>query len=65
MNNAIGADYNAAKNKVTGGHSTLNGDVKVMEVVSAPGVNEVYEASVSMKAPDGTWIDKMLAPTPI
>ena len=54
----IGADYNARTGKVTGGHSTLNGDVKVTEIVSPPDANGVYEAYVDMKTPDGQWIDK-------
>ena len=44
--------------KVTGGHSTLNGDVKVTEIVSPPDANGVYQAKVQMQTPDGTWVDK-------
>ncbi len=57
----IGADYNATKKTVTGGHSLLNNDVKVIEVVSSPDANGVYEAFVEMKTPDGQWIDKARA----
>jgi len=46
---------------VTGGHSLLNNDVKVIEVVSSPDANGVYEAFVEMKTPDGQWIDKARA----
>jgi len=54
----IGADYNATKKTVTGGHSLLNNDVKVTEIVNPPDVNGVYEAYVEMKTPSGQWIDK-------
>jgi Bacterial EndoU nuclease len=54
----IGADYNARTGKVTGGHSTLNGDVRVTEVVSAPDANGVYEAVVELKTPAGEWVEK-------
>ncbi|BDT69854.1 hypothetical protein os1_40460 [Comamonadaceae bacterium OS-1] len=54
----IGADYNARTGKVTGGHSTLNGDVKVTEIVSPPDANGVYEATVQMKTPQGDWMSK-------
>jgi filamentous hemagglutinin len=55
MLHTIGADYNATKKTVTGGHSLLNNDVKVTEIVSAPDSNGVYEAYVEMKTPDGDW----------
>lgn len=54
----LGADYNARTGKVTGGHSLLNNDVKVTEIVNPPDVNGVYEAYVEMKTPSGQWIDK-------
>jgi hypothetical protein len=55
----IGADYNARKGTVTGGHSTVNGDVKVMEIVNPPDATGVYQAKVQMRTPDGAWIDKI------
>lgn len=41
-----------------GGHTLLNNDVKVLEVISQPDANGVYIAKVEMKAPNGTWIEK-------
>jgi hypothetical protein len=54
----IGADYNPRTGRVTGGHTLINGDVRVKEVVSGPDANGVYTARVEMRAPDGTWIEK-------
>ena len=53
----IGADSN--RRGPTGGHSTVNGDVKVVQVVNAPDVNGVYEAKVQMKDASGNWVDKV------
>ena len=55
----IGADYNSTTGKVTGGHTLINGDMRVREVVSGPDVNGVYVAKVEMKTPDGRWIEKV------
>jgi hypothetical protein len=54
----IGADYNAKTGKVTGGHTLINGDVRVKEVVSGPDANGVYEAIVEIRTPDGEWKTK-------
>jgi hypothetical protein len=54
----IGGDFNARSRKVTGGHSLLNGDVRIVEVVSPPDVNGVYKAIVDIKQPDGQWVRK-------
>ena len=54
----IGGDFNARSRKVTGGHSLLNGDVRIVEVVSPPDVNGVYQAVVEIKRPDGQWVIK-------
>ena len=54
----IGGDFNARSRKVTGGHSLLNGDVRIVEVVSPPDVNGVYQAVVEIKQPDGKWVIK-------
>jgi len=51
--------------KVTGGHSTLNGDVKVTEIVSPPDANGVYEAKVEIKKPDGDWVTKTVGKTDV
>lgn len=59
----VGADYNATKKTVTGGHSLLNNDVKVTEIVSPPDVNGVYEAYVEMKTPSGDWQAKTVGKT--
>jgi hypothetical protein len=52
----ISGDFNARSRKVTGGHSLLNGDVRIVEVVSPPDVNGVYQAVVEIKRPDGQWV---------
>ena len=54
----IGGDFNARSRKVTGGHSLLNGDVRIVEVVSPPDVNGVYEAIVEIRQPNGKWAEK-------
>ncbi len=36
----------------------LNGDVRIVEVVSPPDVNGVYQAFVEIKQPDGQWVTK-------
>jgi hypothetical protein len=51
----IGADYNPRTGRVTGGHTLINGDVRVKEVVTPPDEHGVYEAIVEMKTPDGNW----------
>ena len=54
----IGADYNPRNGKVTGGHTVINGDVRVTEVIAGPDANGVYTARVEVRAPVGTWIEK-------
>jgi hypothetical protein len=58
IEHVIGGDFNARSKKVTGGHSLLNGDVRIVEVVSPPDVNGVYQAVVEIKRPDGQWVIK-------
>ena len=36
----------------------LNGDVRIVEVVSPPDVNGVYQAIIEIKQPDGRWVKK-------
>lgn len=36
----------------------LNGDVRIVEVVSPPDVNGVYQAVVEIRRPDGQWVIK-------
>ena len=59
----IGADINARTGKVTGGHTLINGDVRVTEVVTPPDANGVYEAVVEIKTPDGKWQIKTVGAT--
>jgi hypothetical protein len=59
MKHVIGADYNHATKKVTGGHSLLMGDVRVIEIKGKPDANGVYEATVQLRRPDGVWVDKV------
>ncbi len=54
----IGGDFNARSRKVTGGHSLLNDDVRIVEVVSPPDANGVYRAFVEIRQPDGKWVRK-------
>jgi hypothetical protein len=57
----IGADYNKKTGKPTGGHSTVNGDVKIKPGTEGPpDASGVYKASVQMPDPQnpGQWIDK-------
>ena len=58
IEHVIGGDFNARSRKVTGGHSLLNGDVRIVEVVSPPDVNGVYVATVEIRQPNGTWAVK-------
>ncbi len=54
----IGADFNPRTGQVTGGHSLLNNDVRIDATTALPDANGVYKASVSIQAPDGSWIAK-------
>ena len=50
----IGGDENS-QGKVTGGHSLLRGDVRIVKKVGNPAKNGVYRASIEVKKKDGTW----------
>ena len=50
----IGGDENS-QGKVTGGHSLLRGDVRIMKKIGNPAKNGVYRASIEVKKKDGTW----------
>ena len=50
----IGGDENS-RGKVTGGHSLLRGDVRIVKKVGNPAKNGVYQASIEVKKKDGTW----------
>ena len=57
----IGADYKRHTGEPTGGHTLLNGDVRVIEgTASAPDASGVYRAQVQMVDPQhpGQWITK-------
>jgi len=57
----IGADYKRHTGEPTGGHTLLNGDVRVMEgTTSAPDATGVYRAQVQMADPKhpGQWLTK-------
>ncbi|HEZ0769253.1 TPA: EndoU domain-containing protein, partial [Neisseria meningitidis] len=43
------------KGTVTGGHSLTRGDVRVIQQTSAPDKHGVYQATVEIKKPDGSW----------
>ena len=53
----IGGDENS-RGKVTGGHSLLRGDVRIVKKVGNPAKNGVYRASIEVKKKDGTWQEK-------
>ncbi|XDU63418.1 EndoU domain-containing protein [Leptotrichia sp. HSP-536] len=53
----IGGDENS-RGKVTGGHSLLHGDVRIVKKVGNPAKNGVYRASIEVKKKDGTWQEK-------
>ena len=63
IRHVIGADYNPKSKKVTGGHSLLTGDVRILEITSPPDVNGVYRATVEIKTPSGEWKTKMVDKT--
>ena len=50
----IGGDENS-QGKVTGGHSLLHGDVRIVKKIGNPAKNGVYRASIEVKKKDGTW----------
>ncbi|MGJ8727368.1 polymorphic toxin MafB class 2 [Neisseria meningitidis] len=54
FNHFIGGDINK-KGTVTGGHSLTRGDVRVIQQTSAPDKHGVYQATVEIKQPDGSW----------
>ena len=51
----IGGDISSNGEKVTGGHTLLKGDVRIVKKIGAPSKNGVYKASVEIRKPDGTW----------
>lgn len=53
----IGGDENHL-GKVTGGHSLLRGDVRIVKKVGEPAKNGVYRATVEIKTSDGNWQQK-------
>ena len=57
----IGADYKRHTGEPTGGHTLLNGDVRLIDgTASAPDATGVYRAQVQMVDPQhpGQWITK-------
>ncbi|MEF2004960.1 polymorphic toxin MafB class 2 [Neisseria gonorrhoeae] len=54
FNHFIGGDINK-KGTVTGGHGLTRGDVRVIQQTSAPDKHGVYQATVEIKKPDGSW----------
>ena len=50
----IGGDQNHS-GKVTGGHSLLKGDVRIVKKIGSPAKNGVYRASIEVRKKDGTW----------
>lgn len=54
FNHFIGGDINK-KGTVTGGHSLTRGDVRVIQQTSAPDKHGVYQATMEIKKPDGSW----------
>lgn len=54
----IGGDVSSNGEKVTGGHTLLKGDVRIVKKIGAASKNGVYKASVEIRKPDGTWQKK-------
>ncbi|RRD40264.1 hypothetical protein EII29_03985 [Leptotrichia sp. OH3620_COT-345] len=54
----IGGDINSSGEKVTGGHTLLRGDVRIIKKIGNPASNGVYKASVEIRRPDGKWQKK-------
>ena len=54
----IGGDISSNGEKVTGGHTLLKGDVRIVKKIGAASKNGVYKASVEIRRPDGTWQKK-------
>lgn len=54
----IGGDISSNGEKVTGGHTLLKGDVRIVKKIGAPSKNGVYKASVEIRRSDGTWQKK-------
>ena len=57
----VGADFNRRTGLPTGGHTLINGDVRVIAgTESAPDATGVYRAHVQMADPDrpGLWVTK-------
>ena len=54
----IGGDISANGEKVTGGHTLLKGDVRIVKKVGKAASNGVYKANVEILRPDGTWQKK-------
>lgn len=50
----IGGDENSA-GKVTGGHTLLKGDVRIVKKIGKPAQNGVYKATVEIRRKNGTW----------
>ncbi len=53
----IGGDENSS-GKVTGGHTLLRGDVKIVKRIGKPASTGVYKATVQIRKKDGTWQTK-------
>ena len=51
-------DINSSGEKVTGGHTLLRGDVRIIKKIGSPASNGVYRATVEIKRPDGKWQKK-------
>lgn len=54
----IGGDVSSNGEKVTGGHTLLKGDVRIIKKIGSPSSKGVYKASVEIRKPDGTWQKK-------
>ena len=51
----LGGDINYKSGKVTGGHTLLKGDVRIVKKYGKPSKSGVYKASIEVKTPDGNW----------
>ncbi|MBP6125698.1 MAG: EndoU domain-containing protein [Leptotrichiaceae bacterium] len=56
-NHIIGGDENFS-GKVTGGHTILRGEVRIVKKIGEPAFNGVYKATVEIKNRNGEWKEK-------
>ncbi len=51
----IGGDVSSNGERVTGGHTLLKGDVRIVKKIGRPSKSGVYKANVEIRKHNGTW----------